>query len=33
VPPHRGALAILHDITGIERLERVRRDFVANVFA
>ena len=31
VPPHRGALAILHNITGIERLERVRRDFVANV--
>ncbi len=31
VPPHWGALAILHDITGIERLERVRRDFVANV--
>jgi two-component system phosphate regulon sensor histidine kinase PhoR len=31
VPPHRGALVILHDITGIERLERVRRDFVANV--
>ena len=31
VPPHRGALAILHDITGIERLERIRRDFVANV--
>jgi two-component system phosphate regulon sensor histidine kinase PhoR len=31
VPPHQGALAILHDITGIERLERVRRDFVANV--
>jgi two-component system phosphate regulon sensor histidine kinase PhoR len=31
VPPNRGALAILHDITGIERLERVRRDFVANV--
>ncbi|MGH9326782.1 MAG: ATP-binding protein [Terriglobia bacterium] len=28
---HDGALAILHDITGIERLERVRRDFVANV--
>jgi len=27
----RGALAILHDITEIERLERVRRDFVANV--
>jgi two-component system phosphate regulon sensor histidine kinase PhoR len=31
VPPHRGALVILHDITGMERLERVRRDFVANV--
>ncbi len=31
VPPHRGALVILHDITGIERLERVRKDFVANV--
>jgi two-component system phosphate regulon sensor histidine kinase PhoR len=31
VPPHRAALVILHDITGIERLERVRRDFVANV--
>ncbi len=30
-PSGRGALAILHDITGIERLERVRRDFVANV--
>jgi two-component system phosphate regulon sensor histidine kinase PhoR len=28
---HRGAIAILHDITGIERLERVRKDFVANV--
>jgi len=27
----RGALAILHDITEIERLERIRRDFVANV--
>jgi two-component system phosphate regulon sensor histidine kinase PhoR len=26
-----GAIAILHDITEIERLERVRRDFVANV--
>jgi two-component system phosphate regulon sensor histidine kinase PhoR len=26
-----GALAILHDITELERLERVRRDFVANV--
>ena len=31
VPPHRGALVILHDITGLERLERIRRDFVANV--
>jgi len=31
VPPHRGAVVILHDITGMERLERVRRDFVANV--
>ncbi len=29
--PHHGALVILHDITGLERLERVRRDFVANV--
>ena len=27
----RGALAILHDITALERLERVRKDFVANV--
>lgn len=27
----KGALAILHDVTEIERLERVRRDFVANV--
>ncbi len=26
-----GALAILHDVTEIERLERVRKDFVANV--
>jgi two-component system phosphate regulon sensor histidine kinase PhoR len=31
VEPHGGALAILHDITDIERLERIRRDFVANV--
>ena len=31
VPPHRGAVVVLHDITGLERLERVRRDFVANV--
>jgi len=27
----RGAIAILHDITELERLERIRRDFVANV--
>src|SRR5208282_1786936 len=27
----RGAIAILHDITDLERLERIRRDFVANV--
>jgi two-component system phosphate regulon sensor histidine kinase PhoR len=26
-----GAIAIFHDITDLERLERVRRDFVANV--
>jgi two-component system phosphate regulon sensor histidine kinase PhoR len=30
-PAARGALAILHDVTQLERLERVRRDFVANV--
>ena len=30
-PAARGALAILHDITELERLERVRKDFVANV--
>jgi len=30
-PSTPGALAILHDITELERLERVRRDFVANV--
>lgn len=29
--PHRGAIAMLYDITEIERLERVRKDFVANV--
>ena len=28
---HQGAIAILHDITDLERLENVRRDFVANV--
>jgi two-component system phosphate regulon sensor histidine kinase PhoR len=27
----RGAIAILHDITDLERLERARKDFVANV--
>ncbi len=27
----RGAIAILHDITDLDRLERIRRDFVANV--
>jgi len=27
----RGAIAILHDITPAERLERVKRDFIANV--
>ncbi|HXE64216.1 MAG TPA: ATP-binding protein [Bryobacteraceae bacterium] len=31
VAPHGGVLVILHDITDIERLERIRRDFVANV--
>jgi len=31
VAGHRGAIAILHDITDLERLERVRKDFVANV--
>lgn len=32
ITPHvRGAIIILHDITDIERLERVRKDFVANV--
>ena len=27
----RGAIAILHDVTPLERLERAKRDFVANV--
>src|SRR6185295_5813652 len=26
-----GAVAVLHDITDLERLERIRKDFVANV--
>lgn len=30
-PERAGAIAILHDITDLERLERVRKDFVANV--
>lgn len=30
-PSGQGALAILHDVTHLERLERVRKDFVANV--
>jgi len=30
-PSFRGAIAILHDISDLERLERVRKDFVANV--
>ncbi len=29
--PQSGAIAILHDVTDLERLERVRKDFVANV--
>jgi two-component system, OmpR family, phosphate regulon sensor histidine kinase PhoR len=31
MPTGRGAIAILHDITDLERLEQVRKDFVANV--
>ena len=31
VGARRGVIAILHDITDLERLERVRKDFVANV--
>jgi len=29
--PWRGAIAILHDVTPSQRLERVKRDFIANV--
>jgi two-component system phosphate regulon sensor histidine kinase PhoR len=29
--PHQGALLVLHDITNLRQLERMRRDFVANV--
>jgi two-component system phosphate regulon sensor histidine kinase PhoR len=29
--PALGAIAVLHDVTEVERLERVRRDFVANI--
>jgi two-component system phosphate regulon sensor histidine kinase PhoR len=31
MPTGRGAIAILHDISDLERLEQVRKDFVANV--
>lgn len=31
VPQGRGALAIFYDLTDLERLEQVRKDFVANV--
>jgi two-component system phosphate regulon sensor histidine kinase PhoR len=30
-PSSRGAIAILHDVTPTEKLERVKRDFIANV--
>lgn len=29
--PNRGAIAMLYEVTDIERLERIRKDFVANV--
>ena len=29
--PHLGALAVLNDVTRLRRLQRIRRDFVANV--
>ena len=31
MPSGRGVIAILHDITDLERLEQVRKDFIANV--
>jgi two-component system phosphate regulon sensor histidine kinase PhoR len=31
MPTGPGAIALLHDITDLERLERIRKDFVANV--
>jgi two-component system phosphate regulon sensor histidine kinase PhoR len=31
VPPGRGAVVVLHDITDLRRTDRIRRDFVANV--
>lgn len=31
MPSGRGAIAIMHDTTDLERLEQVRKDFVANV--
>jgi two-component system, OmpR family, phosphate regulon sensor histidine kinase PhoR len=31
MPAGRGAIALLHDISELERLERIRKDFVANV--
>ena len=31
MPTGRGAIALFHDITDLERLEQVRKDFVANV--
>jgi two-component system phosphate regulon sensor histidine kinase PhoR len=30
-PSHKGAVLVLHEITDLRRLERVRQDFVANV--
>jgi two-component system phosphate regulon sensor histidine kinase PhoR len=30
-PARMGAVAVLHDLTGLERVEKTRRDFIANV--